>query len=143
MDSSDTEAAVDEFKREIGNNPNDVVSRLQIAAAKYKIDSLGGLPYADQAVKIDPQVSFAHYLLGLLLLDTDDFRKAIPELELAERSFPRDAKIYFALGSAYGRAGRKKDAARARARFSQLDQSPDQESGAQIQDSGPEGSRSH
>jgi tetratricopeptide (TPR) repeat protein len=43
LDPSDTEAAVAEFKRQI-NNPNGVVSRLQIAAARYKIDSLGGLP---------------------------------------------------------------------------------------------------
>jgi len=33
---------------------------------------------------------------------------------------PEEAKVYFALGAAYARAGRKQDAARARAAFVRL-----------------------
>jgi tetratricopeptide (TPR) repeat protein len=120
VEINETTAAVEEFKEEIKNQPKDVVSRLQIAAATYKTESATGLPYAEQAVKLDPQAPFAHYLYGLLLLDTDDYRRAIPELEIAKRAFPRDAKVYFALGSAYSRAGREQDAARARAAFARL-----------------------
>jgi len=53
-------------------------------------------------------------------VDTDNYRKAIHELEIARRALPQDAKICFALGSAYARAGRKEDAARTRAAFAQL-----------------------
>jgi predicted Zn-dependent protease len=120
LDANNTQNAVEEFKQEIRNRPNDIIARLQIAAAKYKIDSAGGLPYALEAVKLDPKMAFAHYLLGLLLLDTDDFQKAIPQLEVAKRSYPRDARLYLALASAYAGAGRKQDAARARSRFTQL-----------------------
>lgn len=122
-DASDNVAAIEEFKREIENNPADVVSRLQIAAATYKTNSATGLPYAQEAVKLAPKEAFAHYLLGLLLLDTDDFQKAIPELEIARQAYPRDSRVYLALGTAYSRAGRKEDAAKARADFQKLQQS--------------------
>jgi len=120
VEASDLPAAVAEFKQEIDNNPADVVSRLQIAAATYKVDSAAGLPYAEEAVKLDPQQPFAHFLLGLLRLDTGDHLKAIPELEIAEKAFPSEARIYLALATAYSRAGRKQDAVRARATFQHL-----------------------
>lgn len=119
-DMDDVSAAVVEFQEELKNQPNDINSRLEIAAAEYKLDSAAGLPYAKEAVKLNPLVPSAHYLLGLLYLDTDNYEKAIQELETARRALPKDAKICFALGSAYARAGRKEDAARARAAFAQL-----------------------
>lgn len=120
VEASDLPAAVSEFKREIENNPADFVSRLQIAAAMYKTDSAAGIPYAEEAVKLAPQQPFGHYLLGMLMLDTDDYQKAIPELEMAQKAFPREARIYLALGTAYSRAGRKPDAASARESFQRL-----------------------
>lgn len=120
VDMDDVSAAVAEFQQELQNQPNDINSRLEIAAAEYKLDSAAGLPYAEEAVKLNPLVPSAHYLLGLLYLDTDNYQKAIHELETARRALPKDAKICFALGSAYARAGRKEDAARARAAFALL-----------------------
>jgi tetratricopeptide (TPR) repeat protein len=120
VQASELPAAVAEFKEEIRNDPSDVISRLQIAAATYKTDSAAGLPYAEEAVRLAPQQSFAHYLLGMLLLDTDNYQRAIPELEIARKAFPHETRIYLALGTAYSRAGRKQDAASARATFLRL-----------------------
>ena len=119
---SNDPAAVAEFQKEIQNNPRDINSRLEIAATEYKINSAAGIPYAEQAVELNPHVPFAHYLLGLLYLDVDNYQKAIPQLELAQKAFPNDAKIYFALGSAYSRAGRRQDAEKARATYQRLTQ---------------------
>jgi tetratricopeptide (TPR) repeat protein len=119
-ESGDVPGAVNEFKQELQRNPSDINSRLEIAANQYKVDSAAGIPYAEEAVKLNPRILFAHYLLGLLYLDVDQYQKAIPELEIAEKAFPKDAKVYFALGSAYARAGRKEDAAKARAEFARL-----------------------
>jgi tetratricopeptide (TPR) repeat protein len=113
-------AAIEEFKEEIARDPQNVAARLDIAAAFYKVDSLSGVPYAEEAVKLNPKLPFGHYLLGLLYLDTNDYLKAIPELETARNAFPKEAKVYFALGSAYSRAGRKQEAAQARATFERL-----------------------
>jgi tetratricopeptide (TPR) repeat protein len=130
MEANEPEAAIEEFKKELDRNPDDVTARLEIAAALYKVDSAAGLPYAEEAVKRDGRMPFGHYLLGLLYLDTDDYLKAIPELEVAEKAFPREAKVYFALGSAYSRAGRKQDADRARATFQRLNKDENAESKA-------------
>jgi tetratricopeptide (TPR) repeat protein len=120
VDIGNSASAVDQFKLEIARNPQDVASRLRIVTTLYKGDSAAALPYAQQAVQLDPHLPFAHYLLGLVYLDTDDYLKAIPELEIARKAFPQDAKVYFALGSAYSRAGRKKEADEARAIFQKL-----------------------
>jgi tetratricopeptide (TPR) repeat protein len=122
LESQDTPAAIAEFQQEIKSAPKHVFARLQIAAANYKIDSAAGLPYATEAVRLNPNLPFAHYLLGLLLLDTDQYQKAIPELETAKKFFPRESKLYFALGSAYARAGREQEARRARVTFTRLQQ---------------------
>ena len=125
LEASDLSGANAEFKEEIKNNPADIVSRLQIAAAMYKTDSAGGVPYAEEAVRLAPQQPFGHYLLGMLLLDVDDYQKAIPELEIAQKAFPRESKIYLAMGSAYSRAGRKQEAAQARATFTRMKEEDD------------------
>ena len=115
IDESDQ--AITEFEEEIQNNPSHVQARLEIAAGRYRIDSAAGVKYAEEAVRLDPQLPFGHYLLGLLYLDTADTMKAIRELEVAQRGYSKESKIYFALGNAYAQAGRKQDAARARAMF--------------------------
>jgi tetratricopeptide (TPR) repeat protein len=127
---NDTSAAVAEFQQEIKNNPRDISSRLEIAATQYKIDSAAGLPYAEEAVQLDPRLPFAHYLLGLLYLDTDHFQQAVPELEFARKAFPSDKRLLLALASAYSRVGRKQDAANARAAFERLSQSSSSDSTA-------------
>lgn len=120
LGSYDVPGGVEQLKQEVDNNPNHVMAHLRIAASLYKVDSAAGIPYAEKAVKLAPRMGFAHYLLGLLLLDTNNYQRAIPELEIARKSLPREAKLYFALGSAYSRAGRKEDATRARAMFERL-----------------------
>jgi len=125
--SNDVPRAVEEFKIEIERNPKDTSARLEIAAALYKVDSSAALPYAQQAVELNPAQPFAHYLLGLLLLDTNDYAKAIPQLEIAAKAFPKEKKLFFALGSAYARAGRREDAEKARATFERLSREPESE----------------
>jgi len=120
LNANDTDGAVKQFQAELALNPNDANSLLRIASAKYRIDSAGGLPYAEKAVKLDPNLPLGHYLLGLLLLDTDNYTSAVPELEIAQKAFPDQPKVYFALASAYSRAGRTADAARARQKVVEL-----------------------
>jgi tetratricopeptide (TPR) repeat protein len=122
MEIRDVPAGVEAFKQEIANDPHHVLARLRIAASLYKVDSNAGMAYAEEAVKLAPQMGFAHYLLGLLLLDANEYQRALPELQTAQKSFPREAKLYFALGSAYSRSGRKAEAARARSTFERLNQ---------------------
>jgi len=129
LELRDVAGSVSQFKEEITNNPSDLLSRLRIAASEYKRDSAAGIPYAEETIKLAPTQPFGHYLLGLLRLDVDDYLNAIPELEIAKAGLPREPKIYAALGTAYSRAGRKQDAAQARATFSRLTQEGEKSSG--------------
>jgi tetratricopeptide (TPR) repeat protein len=120
LETHDTDEAIAEFQRELQRDPKNVNSMLEIAAVLRMIDPQGALNYAIEAAKLAPQLPFAHYLLGLLRFDTGDPAAAIPELEIAQKAFPQEAEVYFSLGNAYGRVGRKADAAKARAEFARL-----------------------
>ena len=125
LETNDADGAVAAFQQEIKNSPQSVLARLQIAAVRYRVDSAAGLPYAEEAVKLAPQLPFAHYLYGLLLLDTGDTARAITELEIAEHGLRNEPGVYFALGTAYAKVGRKQDAARVRAVFARIKQQTD------------------
>jgi len=121
-DASDSAGAIRQYKLEIEEDPNSVLARFCISAAEYKVDSAAGVPYAEDAVRLAPELPYAHYVLGLLLLDIGEFSRAVPELEIARKAFPAEARVELALGSAYAHVGRAEDAARSRAEFQRLTQ---------------------
>jgi predicted Zn-dependent protease len=122
IDANNIPEAVREFESEIAEQPKSVLPRLRIAAAEYKVDSSTGLKYAQEVVELDPNLSLGHYLFGLLLLDTGEYDRAVPELETARSAFPREGRIDLALATAYAHVGRAQDAARARAEFARKKQ---------------------
>lgn len=127
LSSNQDEQAVEAFKREIENTPDHLQARLLIADVKHRAkDFAGGLPYAEEAVRLYPRVPIGHYFLGLLLLGDNQTARAIAELESARAGLPGEPKIYFALARAYGRANRKQDAERARETFMRLNKEAEQ-----------------
>jgi predicted Zn-dependent protease len=121
LQAHEADEAIGEFHRELQRDPKHVNSMLEIASVRYQSDSEDGLKYAEAAARLSPTTPFAHYLVGILRLDTGNAAGAIPELEIAQKAFPNQSKIYFSLGNAYARVGRKADAATARAEFKRLD----------------------
>ncbi len=117
IDARDIPGAVKEFEAEIGEEPKSVLPRLRIAVAEYKVDSAAGLKYAEEAVRLESNLPLAHYLLGLLLLDTGAYERAVPELEIAHKAFPHEGRIDLSLATAYAHVGRTQDAARSRLEF--------------------------
>lgn len=120
LETNETDQAVEQFQLELKRDPENVNSMVEIASVRYQVDSEEGLHYAEEALKLSPRLPFAHYLVGLLRLDTGNAAGAIPELEIAEKAFPNESRVYFSLGSAYARVGRKAEAAKARAEFARL-----------------------
>lgn len=120
--AEDSDQALREFKEELKASPKHVPARVQIALeylrrAEYE----SGLSYAEEAVKLAPDLFTAHNALGRLLLGLDQTGRAIKELETGVKLAPDSPETHFALAAAYARAGRKEDAARQRAEFSRLD----------------------
>jgi tetratricopeptide (TPR) repeat protein len=127
--TEDLESGIQEFLKEIEAHPEHIRARVQVAAARYRLDSAAGLPFAREVVTLAPDYPFGHYLLGLLYFDTGDIAHAIPELETAARMLPEEAQFQFALGNAYARAGRTEEAARARAAFVRLNKDKSSDAG--------------
>lgn len=139
LETHETDEAVQEFQRELKRDQKNVNSMLEIAAALQLVDSQGGLKYAEEAVKLVPGLPLAHYLLGMLRLETGDAAAAIPELETAQKAFPEEAGVSFSLGNAYARVGRKPDAAKARAEFTRLNAKAPKQSGPSVYGERPAG----
>ncbi len=119
--NTDAEASLREFNREIQISPGHVAARLQIAFEDIKrADFAAGLPFAEKAVDLAPQLFAAHDALGRILLGMGETTRAISELETAVKLAPDSPEVCFALSTAYARAGRKEDAARLRAEFTRL-----------------------
>jgi tetratricopeptide (TPR) repeat protein len=112
--------ALTAYHEELQRFPDHVPARLGIAAIKAETDPDAALAYAEEAVRLNPRIPLGHYLLGTLLLHTQDTDRAIGELELGRRAVPDDPRVYYALGRAYARARRPEDAERARATFKRL-----------------------
>jgi tetratricopeptide (TPR) repeat protein len=123
LQAHESDEAVQEFQKELENDARHLGALLGIAEIRYRVDSADGVKYAEQAVHVSPRLPFAHYLLGLLYLDTDRVAEAVPELETARKAFAKQPQVYFALGNAYAKLGRKPDAARMRAEFVRLNAS--------------------
>lgn len=119
--SSDPDAALVEWRREIEVSPRHVPARLEIAFEYLKRgDGKAGLPYAREAAAIDPKSFAAHNAIGRILTDGEDFAAGIAELEIARTLAPKSPETRLALASAYAKTGRTKDAARERAEFLRL-----------------------
>jgi len=132
LETHDNDDAVRQFELELKRDPKHVDSMLEIAFAREQLEPQDGLKYAEEATRLAPALPFAHYILGKLRLDTGNAAGAIPELEIARKSFPNEAGIYFALGKAYAQAGRKADAVSARAEFARLNALAAKEQGPTI-----------
>ncbi len=139
LETHETDAAVQEFQLELKRDPKNVNSMLEIATALQLVDAQGGLKYAEGAVKLAPQLPLTHYLLGMLRLNSGDAAGAIPELEIARKSFPDESGVYFSLGNAYARVGRKADATKARAEFTRLSALAPKKSGPVVYGDRPAG----
>src|SRR5258708_1328202 len=107
MNNRDDELALAAFLREIANWPKHTLARCQVANIKLRNKDIeGGLPYAEEAVKMAPRLALGHYLLGRLVLEAGQNERAIQELETAAQMVPSEPKIFFALARAYSKANR-------------------------------------
>src|SRR2546422_7207028 len=104
---------------EVGTSPPEHALRLSCSAQTLRITQqhTTSAAWCQFRSRCSMQLPFAHYLLGILYLDSGNAAGAVPELEIARRAFSKEPKVYFALGNAYARTGCKEEAARARAEF--------------------------
>ncbi len=73
-----------------------------------------------KALQIDPLRAFARFALGKVYMREGQYPKAIFQLELAQKLYPRKMDVPFELATAYARTGQAAKATAARQRFETL-----------------------
>jgi predicted Zn-dependent protease len=84
-------------------------------------DTKTALEYGERAVKASPEDFSTHIVLGRALLATQEPARAAAELEQAVKLAPGVPEAHFSLATAYGRLGKKEDAAREQVEFKRLE----------------------
>ncbi len=129
---SDANGGLAQLKKELEVSPAHVPALVTIASEyiqrkEYKT----GLPYAEKAVELEPQSFPAHAVLGRIFTEGDlDAERGVRELEEARKLAPGSPQVRIALATAYGKVGRKEDAARERQEFLKLRKEADDASAA-------------
>ncbi len=120
--SQDSDAALEEFRRELKREPSHVPSLLQMAFEYLKRNEHEtALPLAEKAAQLAPKMYPARNVLGRVLLELGQVERAVKELEEGVRLAPNVPEMHYALARAYTRAGRRQDAARERETFQRLE----------------------
>jgi tetratricopeptide (TPR) repeat protein len=113
--------ALEEFRREIEIQPDNVYAHLEIAyLLLQRADYEESRAVATRAVELAPALFAGHLALGRALLGQENAGGAVRALEAAARLAPEVAEVQVTLAQAYAEAGRPADAARARARAGEL-----------------------
>jgi tetratricopeptide (TPR) repeat protein len=122
MLNQDSDAALEEFRRELKNSPSHVPSLLQMAFEYMKRNEHEtALPLAEKAAQLAPKLYPARNALGRVLLELGQVERAVKELEEGVHLAPNVPEMHYALARAYTRAGRRQEAARARETFQRLE----------------------
>jgi tetratricopeptide (TPR) repeat protein len=121
--ADETNAALEEFRRELQIQPNHVHALLQVAfeLISRRAEYEEARPYAEKAAAIAPTFFAAHHAIGRIQLETGQIDQALAALETAARLAPDSPDVQYTLARAYQRAGRTEDAAKAREAFARLD----------------------
>ena len=115
------ELALKELKKELEISPDNVPAMADIAIELLRTDDAeAAFPYARKLVDLDPKSFVAHNIYGRALMSTGDFKAGLAELEYAVKLAPDSPQTYAVLATAYAKAGRRDDAAKARAEFLRL-----------------------
>lgn len=113
--SSDPDAAIAEFRKELAVDADNAVDRTMLAwALLMEASPAEALPEAKKAAEEAPQLPMAQLALGRALLETGDVKQATAILESALALDPRNLEIHMALARAYSEAGREEEARRER-----------------------------
>lgn len=109
------------LRQELSENPRHYFALVTLASELTdRGQSVEAIPFAKRAIQLQPQSHVARGLYGKALLNAERIPEAIAQLEEAVRIAPTNANVRYSLAIAYGRAGRKEDAAREREIFAQL-----------------------
>jgi tetratricopeptide (TPR) repeat protein len=115
------EAAEVQFQEESTITPESGLAYMEWAFLEFHAQRYASaLPLAQSAVRLSPNSSMAHYLLGGVLLGQGETAASIPHLETARRLAPASPEVRYSLARAYAKAGKREESRREQAEFTRL-----------------------
>jgi tetratricopeptide (TPR) repeat protein len=103
--------AAEQYKKELRISPQHFPAMIELALVQIQLfQPAEAVPWAEQAVTLDPKNARAHFALGKALLASDHIPESAYELEIAKQLAPDSAPVRSALASAYRKLGRIKEA---------------------------------
>jgi tetratricopeptide (TPR) repeat protein len=103
--------AGEQYKKELRISSQHVPAMIELALVQIQLSQpADALPWAEQAVTLDPKNARAHFALGKALLASDHIPESAHELEAAKQLAPESAPVRSALASAYRKLGRMQEA---------------------------------
>ncbi|MCX6599077.1 MAG: tetratricopeptide repeat protein [Acidobacteria bacterium] len=121
--ATEADRGLDELRAELKLDPNHLPALVTLADELMKRGNPAeALTVAEHAAKQAPRNFPARALYGRALVENGKVQPGIVELEYALKLAPDSPQVHFFLASAYGKAGRKEDAAREREQFLKLKQ---------------------
>ena len=122
LNAQDADRGIDEIRKALELAPDHVPALVGLTVIYLKREDLDhALEYGRMAIKAGPADFSTHIALGRVLLAKENPSAAAAELEAAVKLAPASSDAHFSLASAYGRLGRKEDAARELAEFKRLE----------------------
>jgi predicted Zn-dependent protease len=115
--------ALDLYREEVELFPDDVLARVELSFGLLgQGRAKEAVAPAREAVRLAPHLFVTHLVLGRALVDAGDVAAGVRELETAAAQAPAIPAVHLALARGYQIAGRRAEAARARAAFQSLEE---------------------
>ncbi|HTS37005.1 MAG TPA: sulfatase-like hydrolase/transferase [Candidatus Solibacter sp.] len=119
LDDGKPEKAIPALKSVIDVQPNIYMAQFGLASALFQQQKFAdAIPYLHKAIELQPGSAWAHYLMGVSLVKTGDFKTSEVHLQVASQRLPSFTPVHSALAEVYEHLGRTQEAARERASIS-------------------------
>jgi tetratricopeptide (TPR) repeat protein len=126
------EDGIQEMKREIEISPSHTLARIRLAEHYLQQEQIDqASPFAEEAVKLEPERASAHMVLGEVRVAKGDLAEGIKELETARDKDPLTVRIHWDLLRAYTAAGHPEDAQREKDEIEKLNRASSDDGPAQ------------
>lgn len=122
LNLQDSDRGIEEIKKAVAIEPDHVPALVSLSVILLKRENpQAAREYGELAVQAGPGDFSTHIVLGRALIACDDPARAVTELQQAVKLAPNDPDAHFSLATAYGRLGKKEDAARERDEFKRIE----------------------
>ena len=121
LDEGKPEKAIPAFRQVLAGQTNTYLAQYGLGVALAQQQQYSeAIEHLHKAIELQPDSTWAHYLMGFSLFKIGDFKTSAIHLEIASGRLPQFGGLHAVLAQVYERLGRTQDATREHTKASQL-----------------------